>query len=66
IWGGINFLVSAAIISDVARIMIINGLIIIGYILLGLLFLYVQLRVFIWAAAGKPTRFFFGILGWSA
>jgi cell division protease FtsH len=66
VWAGVNTLVSAAIVSDTARIMILNGLIILGYILLGLLFLYVQLRVFIWAASGKPARFFFGILGWSA
>jgi cell division protease FtsH len=66
IWAGVNFLVSAAIISTNARIMIINGLIIVGYILFALLFLYIQLRVFIWAASGKPTRFFFGIMGWAA
>ena len=46
--------------------MVVNGLIIIGYMLLALLFLYIQLRVFIWAASGKPARFFFGILGWAA
>src|ERR1700752_926627 len=62
---GVNFLVSSAIVSEAARILIINGLIITFYILLGLLFLYVQLRVFIWAAAGKPGRFFFGTLGWA-
>jgi cell division protease FtsH len=66
VWAGVNLLVSSAIVSTVARIMIINGLILLGYILLGLLFLYIQLRVFIWAAAGKPARFFFGILGWAA
>jgi cell division protease FtsH len=66
VWAGVNALVSAAIVSENARILILNGLIIIGYILFGLLFLYVQLRVFIWAASGKPARFFFGILGWSA
>ena len=66
IWAVVNSLVSAAIVSTNARIMIINGLIIVGYILLALLFLYIQLRVFIWAASGKPTRFFFGILGWAA
>ncbi len=65
-WAGVNFLVSSAIVSDTARIMTINGLIILFYILLGLLFLYIQLRVFIWAAAGKPGRFFFGIMGWAA
>ncbi len=66
VWALVNFLVSAAIISTNARIMIINGMIVIGYILFALLFLYVQLRVFIWAASGKPGRFFFGIMGWAA
>jgi len=66
VWAAVNGLVSAAIISTNARIMIINGFVILGYVLLGLLFLYVQLRVFIWAASGKPARFFFGILGWAA
>ena len=66
VWAGINLLVSLAILSDNARITIFNGLIIVGYILLGLLFLYIQLRVFVWAASGKPLRFFFGILGWAA
>jgi len=66
VWAGVNFLVSAAILSTNARIMIINGFIVLGYILLALLFLYIQLRVFIWAASGKPARFFFGILGWTA
>ena len=66
IWAAVNFLVSAAVVSTPARISIINGLVILTYILLGLLFLYIQLRVFIWAASGKPVRFFFGILGWAA
>lgn len=66
LWAAVNVLVSMSIYSETARIMTINGLIVVGYILLGLLFLYIQLRVFIWAAAGKPTRFFFGILGWAA
>ncbi len=66
LWAAVNVLVSMSIYSETARIMTINGLIVLGYILLGLLFLYIQLRVFIWAAAGKPTRFFFGILGWAA
>src|SRR5688572_10618772 len=66
IWAAVNFLISAAIVSTPARISIINGLVILGYILLGLFFLYIQLRVFIWAASGKPARFFFGILGWAA
>src|SRR5688500_212465 len=66
IWAGVNYLVSASIVSETARIMTINGLIITGYVLLGLLFLYIQLRVFIWAAAGRPARFFFGTLAWAA
>jgi len=66
IWGVINLLISLAIVSDDARIQIYNGLVVVGWILLGLLFLYIQLRVFIWAASGKPARFFFGILGWTA
>jgi len=66
VWAAINLLVSMAIVSTNARIMIINGLIILAYVLMGLLFLYIQLRVFIWAASGKPFRFFFGILAWAA
>ena len=66
IWAVINSLVSAAILSSDARIMIYNGLIILGYVLLALVFLYIQLRVFLWAASGKPLRFFFGILAWAA
>ncbi len=66
VWATVNVLVSLAIVSTNARIMIINGLIIVGYIIFALLFLYIQLRVFIWAASGKPVRFFFGILGWGA
>jgi cell division protease FtsH len=65
-WAVVNLLVSASIVSTRARIMTVNGLIIIGYLLLALLFLYIQLRVFIWAASGKPFRFFFGILAWAA
>src|SRR5215216_3281304 len=66
LWVAVSLLVSMAIVSTNARIMIINGLIVVGYILIALLFLYIQLRVFIWAASGKPVRFFFGILGWAA
>jgi cell division protease FtsH len=66
VWATVNILVSLAIISESARATIVSGLIIVGYILLGLLFLYIQLRVFIWAASGKSARFFFGILGWAA
>ncbi|NWG34278.1 MAG: AAA family ATPase [Chloroflexi bacterium] len=65
-WAGVNALVSAAIVSESARLLILNGLLILGYVILGLLFLYVQLRVFVWAASGKPARFFFGLVGWSA
>ncbi|HSL31881.1 MAG TPA: AAA family ATPase [Anaerolineales bacterium] len=66
IWAVVNLLVSMAIVSTNARIIIINGLIVVGYIILALIFLYIQLRVFVWAASGKPTRFFFGILAWAA
>jgi cell division protease FtsH len=66
IWAVVNALVSLAIVSTNGRIMVINGLIVLGYILLALLFLYIQLRVFIWAASGKPLRFFLGIIGWAA
>ena len=66
VWAVINLLVSMAIVSTNARIMIFNGLIILGYVLLALLFLYIQLRVFLWAASGKPIRFFLGILAWGA
>jgi cell division protease FtsH len=65
VWAVVNTLVSMAIVSTNARIMIFNGLIIVFYILLALFFLYIQLRVFLWAASGKPTRFFFGIMGWA-
>src|SRR5258706_12784630 len=63
IWGFVNVLISFSIASETARAQVLRGLLIFFYILLGLLFLYIQLRVFIWAAAGKPVRFFFGILG---
>jgi cell division protease FtsH len=66
LWAFVNVLVSMSIVSTNARIVVVNGLIIIGYLLLALLFIYIQLRVFIWAASGKPVRFFFGILGWAA
>ncbi len=66
IWAVVNALVSAAIINETARIMIINGLLLFGYALFGLFILYIQLRVFLWAAGGKAGRFFFGILGWAA
>lgn len=66
VWVGVNILVSAAIANETARILIVNGLLLTGYILFGLFLLYIQLRVFLWAAAGKAGRFFFGILGWAA
>jgi len=66
VWATVNLLISMAIVSTNARITIINGLIIVVYILLALLFLYIQLRVFIWAASGRPTRLFFGLLAWAA
>ena len=66
IWAFVNTLISMAIVSTSARIVIFNGLIILGYVLLGLFILYIQLRVFLWAASGRPVRFFFGILGWAA
>src|SRR5215208_1867866 len=66
IWAVINLLISMSIVSTNARIMTFNGLIVLGYILLGLLFLYIQLRVFMWAASGKPVRFFLGTLAWAA
>jgi len=66
LWGLVNVLVSFSIASEPARVRVVDGLFVLFYILLGLYFLYIQLRVFIWAAAGKPGRFFFGILGWAA
>lgn len=66
VWATVNSLVTAAIISTNARIMIFNSLIVLGYILLALFFLYIQLRVFLWAASGKPLRFFLGIMLWAA
>lgn len=66
IWAVVNVLVSAAIVNETARILIANGLIILGYVLFALWLLYIQLRVFLWASAGKPGRFFFGIMGWAA
>jgi cell division protease FtsH len=66
VWALVNALVSMSIVSTNARIIVINGLIVVGYILLGLLVLYIQLRVFMWAASGRPARFFFGTLAWAA
>ncbi|MFT3895668.1 MAG: AAA family ATPase [Anaerolineales bacterium] len=66
LWVLVNAMVSFSIASETARGIVLYALLILFYVLLALLFLYVQLRVFIWAAAGKPARFFFGILGWAA
>jgi cell division protease FtsH len=66
LWVGVNALVSMAFVSQDARILIANGLLILGYAALALLFFYIQLRVFMWAASGKASRFFFGIMGWLA
>jgi cell division protease FtsH len=66
VWGVVNAMISFSIASEVARAWVLSALIILGYILLGLLFLYIQLRVFVWAASGKAGRFFFGIIGWAA
>lgn len=66
IWFLANILISASIYDDTARIMILNGFIILGYLLFGLWFLYIQLRVFMWAAAGRAGLFFIRILGWGA
>ncbi len=65
VWFVVNSLVSLAIANETARSYTLGGLLILAYVLLGLLFIYVQLRVFVWAASGKPARFFFGILGWA-
>jgi cell division protease FtsH len=66
VWLVVNSLVSLSIISELARGLIVVGLIYVFYALFALLFLYIQLRVFVWAASGKSARFFFGILGWAA
>jgi cell division protease FtsH len=65
VWALINVMVSVAIASEVGRELVLNGLSIVGLILLGLFFLYIQLRVFVWAASGNVGRFFFGIIGWA-
>ncbi len=64
VWLAINVLVTFSIVSETARAQVIDGLIVLGIALLGLWFLYIQFRVFYWAATGKPGRFFFGLLGW--
>jgi len=66
VWFVVNSLVSLAIVSEPARGLIVTGLLYLSYALLALLFLYIQLRVFIWAASGKSAKFFFGIIGWAA
>ena len=65
VWLLINAMVSASVASEVALDWVLNALSIGGLILLGLLFLYIQLRVFVWAASGNAGRFFFGIIGWA-
>lgn len=66
VWAVINALVSLSIASEPIRADVVSGLLILLYVLVGLWILYIQLRVFLWAAGGKPGRFFFGILGWTA
>ncbi len=66
VWVAINLLVSVSIVSTNGRIMVINGLIALGYVIGALLFLYIQFRVAVWLGAGKPQRFFFGTLAWVA
>jgi cell division protease FtsH len=66
LWVLVNVLVSVSIASDTARALVVSGLLILFYVLVGLFILYIQLRVFLWAASGKPARFFFGLLGWAA
>jgi cell division protease FtsH len=66
IWAVVNVLISFSIASESARVLVVGGLVVLFYVLLGLFFLYIQLRVFVWAASGKPGRFFFGIMGWAA
>ena len=65
VWGLLNLMVSASIASADARGWVLSALTVLGYILFGLLIIYIQLRVFIWAASGNAARFFFGILGWA-
>jgi len=66
VWAVINALVSLSIVSAPIRANVVSGLLILLYVLVGLWILYIQLRVFLWAAGGKAGRFFFGILGWAA
>lgn len=65
VWVLVNAMVSFSIASVTARAWVLNALSILGLILLGLLFLYIQLRAFVWAASGNAGRFFFGIVGWA-
>jgi cell division protease FtsH len=65
VWLAVNGMISASIASEDARSVVLNGLSIMGLILFGLFFLYIQLRVFVWAASGNAARFFFGIIGWA-
>ena len=65
VWGLVNILVSVSIASETARGWVMSGLTVLGYILFGLFVIYIQLRVFVWAASGNAGRFFFGVLGWT-
>lgn len=65
VWGLVNVMVSVSIASEPAREWVFGALTVLGYILFGLFIVYIQLRVFVWAASGNAARFFFGILGWS-
>lgn len=65
VWLLVNAMVSFSVASETARAWVLGALFIVGLILLGLFFLYIQLRVFVWAASGNAGRFFFGILGWA-
>ena len=66
IWGFVNVLVSLSIASETARGLVISGLMILFFVLLGLLLLYLELSVFAWAASGKPGRFFLILVLWAA
>ncbi len=65
VWGVINAMVSISFASEDGRAFVLNIISIGLLVLLGLFFLYIQLRVFIWAASGGASKFFFGILGWA-
>jgi cell division protease FtsH len=65
IWAVINVMVSISFASEGGRAVVLNIISIGLLILFGLFFLYIQLRVFIWAASGGAGKFFFGILSWA-